>query len=326
MSGGAEGGPGRPAYLVTGGAGFIGSHLVEALVKRGERVRVLDDFSAGRRENLAGAAGRVEVLEGDIKDVEACRRACEGVGYVLHHAARVSVEESLADPVGCHEVNALGTLKMLCAAREAGCKRFVYAGSASVYGDTATIPHREDMAERPLSPYAVAKHVGELYCRAFFDLYELDTVVLRYFNVFGPRQDASSPYSGVIAKFVGDLLQGKGITVYGDGEQSRDFVAVENVVNANLLACTAAEAPGKVMNIGCGERMSVNRLGEELRELTGVSCEVGHGAARSGEVRHSQADIRRAREVLGYEVAVPVMEGLRRTVGWYRKVGAGGGR
>lgn len=314
----ACGGSEKPVCLVTGGAGFIGSHLVEALVAQGERVRVLDDFSAGRKENLAGLEDRAEVLEGDVRDPDACRRACEGVGSVFHEAARVSVEQSVTDPVGCHEVNALGTLKMLCAARDAGCKRFVYAGSASAYGDIAEIPQREDMAPQPLSPYAVAKHVGELYCRMFFALHGVETVVLRYFNVFGPRQDSASPYSGVIAKFASSFLKGETVTIFGDGDQSRDFVPVADVVNANLLAHAAPGAAGKLINIGRGERISVNQLAEMLKKLTGSGSPIRHGPPRQGEVRHSQANIGRARDLLAYEPGAPLVEGLRRTVDWYR--------
>ncbi len=312
-----------PLYLVTGGAGFIGSHIVETLAISGQRVRVLDDFSAGTRENLHPFADGIEVIDGSVTDPDACAESCEAVDYVLHHAARVSVQESWEDPVLYEEVNALGTLRTLTAAREAGCRRFVYAGSASAYGSIGDLPHREDMAPDPLSPYAVAKHAGELYCRAFHDLRGLETVILRYFNVFGPRQQADSTYSGVIARFVADLLAGRGVTVFGDGDQSRDFVAVENVVEANLLACTAPEAAGQIINIGCGEQMTVNRLVDVLIELTGAGCEVGRGPARPGEVRHSAADISRARRLLGYRVNVSVPDGLRRTVAWYRTAGAG---
>lgn len=319
MTGTAGGGWPSARYLVTGGAGFIGSHLVEALVNAGHRVRALDNFSTGRRENLSLVGDAVEVIEGDITDRGACDRACEGVDYVLHHAARVSVAESHEDPVGCHQVNALGTLQLLCAAREAGCRRFVYAGSASAYGNPSELPHREDMLPQPLSPYAVAKHVGELYCRVFFGLYGIETVVLRYFNVFGARQEAASPYSGVIARFVDRLIRGEGITIYGDGEQTRDFVPIENVVEANMLACKVPEAAGMLINIGAGEPMSVNRLAEVLQELIGVRVEIVRGPARQGEVQHSLADIRRAKELLGYQVRVPVREGLRRTVAWRRE-------
>jgi nucleoside-diphosphate-sugar epimerase len=312
-----------PLYLVTGGAGFIGSHLVETLAISGQRVRVLDDLSAGKRENLAFAEGDVDLIESSVADPETCRRACEGVDYVLHHAARVSVQESWEDPVLYEEVNALGTLRMLTAAREAGCKRFVYAGSASAYGSIGELPHREDMPADPLSPYAVAKHAGELYCRAFHDSDGLETVILRYFNVFGPRQPADSPYSGAIARFVDGLLTGEGLTILGDGEQSRDFVPVENVVEANLLACTAPDVAGQIVNIGCGEQMTVNRLADLLIELTGARCRPAQGPARPGEVRHSVADISRAHALLGYRVGVTVLDGLRRTVAWYRAASAG---
>jgi nucleoside-diphosphate-sugar epimerase len=254
-----------------------------------------------------------------VRDPEACRRACAGAEYVLHHAARVSVPESLEDPILYEEVNALGTLNLLQAARAAGCQRFIYPGSASVYGNTPELPHRESMIPQLLSPYAVAKHAGELYCRVHYHLHGLETVVLRYFNAFGPRQDPSSPYSGVIAVFIRALLQGKDITIFGDGEQSRDFVSVENIVQANLLACRAPGAPGQVINIGCGERTTIRELAEMLKELTGASVGLRHGPARAGDVRHSVADIARARELLGYRVEVSVREGLRRTVAWYRE-------
>jgi nucleoside-diphosphate-sugar epimerase len=319
---GRPGGTDSALYLVTGGAGFIGSHLVETLAISGQRVRVLDDFSAGKRANLHPFCDAVELIEGSITDPDRCARACDGVDYVLHHAARVSIQESCKAPVLYEEVNALGTLRMLSAARAAGCKRFIYAGSASVYGNSAKVPQREDMPPDPLSPYAVAKHVGELYCRNFSDLFGLETVVLRYFNVFGPRQDASSPYSGVIARFVERLTAGDGITIFGDGEQSRDFVAVENVVEANLLACTAPEAAGQVVNIGCGEQITISRLADMLIDLTGVEREVERAPGRPGEVRHSRADIARARALLGYRVNVSVLDGLRRTVAWYREQAA----
>jgi len=306
-------------YLVTGGAGFIGSHLVETLVGAGQRVRVLDNFHSGRRENLASVSGNVELMVGDIADLETCRRACEDIDYVLHEAARVSVAESVADPLSAHEVNSLGTLKMLTAAREAGCKRFVYAGSASAYGDAQTSPQHEELTPRPLSPYAVAKYVGEMHCGIFHQLYGMETVVLRYFNVFGPRQDAGSPYSGVIAQFMARAARGEELMIYGDGEQTRDFVPVENVVAANLLACAAPGAVGKTINIGCGEAMSINHLAQMVIEASGAECEVGHGPPRPADIRHSLADISRAREVLGYEVEVTPSEGLRRTLEWYRE-------
>lgn len=305
-------------YLVTGGAGFIGSHLVEALAARGHAVRVLDDLSTGRRENLTSAAGEVELVIGDIRDLDVCRQACVGIDYVLHHAAKVSVAESVERPIETHEVNALGTLKMLTAARDAGCKRLVYAGSASAYGNCEVSPQHEDLPADPLSPYAIAKHVGELYCRVFHELYGFETVVLRYFNIFGPRQDPKSPYSGVIARFIDCLTRGEAPVVQGDGEQTRDFVPVGNVVAANVLACASPDAAGRVINVGCGQSMTINRLAEVLIGLTGTTCICGRAEMRPGDVRYSLADITRARELLGYEVMVSPEAGLRATVAWYR--------
>lgn len=304
-------------YLVTGGAGFIGSHLVEALVAAGHRVRVLDDFSTGSRENLAGLSDAVQIIEGDVRDPRACRAACEGVDYVLHQAARVSVAESIEDPVTTHEVNALGTLKLLVAARQSGCRRFVYAGSASAYGDAQDLPLGEDTPSSPQSPYAVAKYVGEVYGGLYHDLHDLPCVVLRYFNVFGPRQDPNSPYSGVIARFLRQLIRGESLTIFGDGEQSRDFVAVQNVVEANLLACSAADAPGHTLNIGSGCAMTVNDLVRLLGELIGTAPKVTHASPRAGDIRHSLANITRAQRLLGYRLRVSTEEGLRRTLQWH---------
>jgi len=304
-------------YLVTGGAGFIGSHLVEALVAAGHPVRVLDDFSTGSRENLRGLSETLEIIEGDVRDPTACRAACKGVDYVLHQAARVSVAESIEDPVTTHEVNALGTLKLLVAAREAGCRRFVYAGSASAYGDAQDLPVREDTPPSPRSPYAVAKFVGELYCGISRELHDLPCVVLRYFNVFGPRQDPNSPYSGVIARFIRQLIRGETLTIFGDGEQSRDFVAVQNVVEANLLACRAADSPDHTLNIGSGGAMTINDLVRLLGELIGTAPRVTHASPRPGDIRHSLADITRAQRLLGYRVRVSTEEGLRRTLQWH---------
>jgi nucleoside-diphosphate-sugar epimerase len=312
------GGKATPARcLVTGGAGFIGSHLVQALVEAGRPVRVLDNLSSGSLANLFEVADRIEFVRGDVTDAEDCRRACDGVGVVFHHAARVSVAESVLNPVATHEVNALGTLRLLWAAREAGVTRVVYAGSASAYGDCADLPVRESAPAQPLSPYAVAKHVGELYCRVFNDLYGLETVVLRYFNVFGPRQDPSSPYSGVIAQFAARLAKGEDLTIYGDGLQTRDFVPVENVVAANLAAAESPQAAGKVMNIGCARAMTINELAETMAALCGASIAVRHGEARAGDIRHSVACIDEAQQCLGYRVGVTPEEGLRRTMAWY---------
>jgi len=305
--------------LVTGGAGFIGSHLTEALVKAGASVRVLDNLSTGTRENLRAVADVIEFMEGDITLPEDCRRACEGMDYVFHHAARVSVSDSVENPLPTHEVDALGTLKLLCAARDAGCRRVVYAGSASAYGDTEVLPVHEGVTPKPMSPYAVAKHSGELYCQVFHSLYGLETVVLRYFNIFGPRQDPRSPYSGVIAQFAFRLARGEGLLIYGDGEQTRDLVPVGNVVAANLAAALAPCAPGTVLNIGCGQAMSINELAETMISLSGAQVGVTHGEARPGDIRHSVADITRAREVIGYQVVVSPEEGLRRTLEWYQR-------
>ncbi len=304
---------------MTGGAGFIGSHLVHALVEYGLRVRVLDNLLSGSLDNLAGIAERIEFVRGDVTNPEDCRRACEGMDYILHHAARVSVAESIERPRETHETNATGTLNLLTAAREEGCRRVVYAGSASAYGDAEEIPQHEDLVPRPLSPYAVAKHTGELYCLMFHALHGLETVVLRYFNIFGPRQDPSSPYSGVIAQFAVRALRGDALTIYGDGEQTRDFVAVENVVQANLAACTSPDAVGRVVNIGCGERVSVNELARAVVGLSGGEVEVVHAAPRPGDIRHSVADIRRARALLGYRPQVTLKEGLAGTLAWYRQ-------
>jgi len=305
------------SYLVTGGAGFIGSNLVEALVQVDARVRVLDDFSTGKRENLDGLNG-VELLEGSVTDPGACRAACQGVDYVLHQAALPSVPRSVADPWASHEACATGTLNMLIAAREAGVKRFVYAGSSSAYGDTPTLPKVEDMPALPRSPYAVAKLAGEHYCQAFALVYGFETVVLRYFNIFGPRQDPASQYSAVIPLFITHARAGEAPTIDGDGEQTRDFTYVENAVRANLLACTAAAegVVGSVFNLGCGERISINRLWEAIQEATEAAVDAIHGPAREGDVRDSLASLDRARENLGYDVTVPLAEGLKKTVDW----------
>jgi len=303
--------------LVTGGAGFIGSHIVHALAQAGRPVRVLDNLSSGSLANLAEVAGGIDFVEGDVTKPEDCRRACDGARVIFHHAARVSVAESVLNPVATHEVNALGTLRLLCAARQAGVRRLVYAGSASAYGDCDELPLQETVAARPMSPYAVAKHAGELYCRVFFDLYGLDTVVLRYFNVFGPRQDPRSPYSGVIAQFAARLGRGEDLTIHGDGEQTRDFVPVENVVAANLAAAESAEAVGKVINIGCARALTINELAGTMIALSGARASVHHGEARAGDIRHSLACIDQAQRCLGYRATVTPEEGLRRTLEWY---------
>ncbi len=300
--------------LVTGGAGFIGSHLVEALVEAGRRVRVLDDFSTGKRANLAGVQDRVEVLADSVTDPAAVTLAMKEVEWVFHLAALPSVQRSVDDPLTTHEVCATGTLRVLEAAREAGVRRVVYAASSSAYGDTPGAVRSEEDPVAPLSPYATAKLAGEHYCRCFTRVYGLETVRLRFFNIFGPRQDANSPYSGVIPLFIRTMLAGQAPVVHGDGQQSRDFTYVANVVAALLRAAQAPGVAGKVYNIGNGGRTSVLRLVSHLNELLGTRIEPIHGPARQGDVLHSQADVSRARAELGYEPAVSLAEGLRRTV------------
>ena len=305
-------------YLVTGGAGFIGSNLVEALVQEGASVRVLDDFSTGRRENLDGFLGDIDLVEGSITNPATCASACEGIDFVLHQAALASVPRSVANPGATHEACATGTLNMLVAARDAGARRFVYAGSSSAYGDTPTLPKVESMPALPRSPYAVAKLAGEHYCEAFSLIYGFETVVLRYFNIFGPRQDPESQYSAVIPLFITKALKGGAPTIDGDGEQTRDFTYVENAIQANLLACAAdaAAVSGEVFNVGCGERISVNRLWEAIQEATGARVEALHGPEREGDVRDSLASLEKIQRHIGYEVTVSLAEGIRGTVEW----------
>jgi nucleoside-diphosphate-sugar epimerase len=308
------------SYLVTGGAGFIGSHLAEELRRRGERVRVVDSFITGKRQNLAHLAN-VELIEGDLAELKIAHAAVAGIDYVLHQAAIPSVPRSVDDPITSNRANIDATLNVLVAARDAGVKRVVYAGSSSAYGDTPTLPKREDMPTRPLSPYALQKLVGEQYMSMFTALYGLETVTIRYFNVFGPRQDPSSPYSGVISVFTRALLDSRAPTIYGDGEQTRDFTYVANVVDGVLRACDA-HVSGLVVNVAAGSRISLNELFHALGELTGRSVNPSYGPARAGDVRDSQADISRARQLLGYEPTVSFEEGLRRTVEWYRSENA----
>src|SRR6476469_7810349 len=304
-------------YLVTGGAGFIGSHLSEELVRRGNQVRVLDNLSTGKRKNLEHIPG-VEFIEGDLADPDACARAVQGVDYVLHQAAIPSVPRSVKDPVTSNRANIDGSLNILVAARDAGVKRLVYAGSSSAYGDTPTLPKREDMPTRPLSPYALQKLVAEQYCQMFTRLYGLETVTIRYFNVFGPRQDPGSPYSGVISLFSTSLLEGRQPMVYGDGEQTRDFTYVANVVDGVLRACTAPGASGEVLNVATGGRISLNELLRTMNKIVGTNLAARYAEARAGDVRDSQADITKARRLLGYEPIVQLEEGLRRTLDWCR--------
>ena len=308
-------------YLVTGGAGFIGSHLVERLIGGGARVRVLDDFSTGHRENLEPFLSRIELVEGSVTDPADCQRAVTGTDYVLHQAALPSVARSVADPITTHEVDATGTLRLLREAHHAGVRRVVFAGSSSAYGDTVELPKRETMSPQPRSPYAVAKLTGEHYAKVFYHVYGLETVVLRYFNVFGPRQDPSSQYSGVIAIFADRALEGLAPTINGDGEQTRDFTYVENVVEANLLALSAPaeQVAGEVFNVGCGERTTVNQLWHTIRGIAGIDVVPQYGPPRPGDVRDSLAALEHIRERMGYEAKVSLEEGLARTLDWFRR-------
>jgi UDP-glucose 4-epimerase len=305
--------------LVTGGAGFIGSHLVEGLVAEGLDVRVLDNFSAGTKDNLAPVLKKIEVREGDIRDVHAVERASEGMEVVFHLAALGSVPRSVEDPLTTNAVNVDGTLNVLIAARKAGVRRVVYASSSSVYGDTPSLPKAESLPTVPVSPYGVSKLAGELYCRSFWQVYGLETFSLRYFNVFGPRQDPRSQYAAVIPLFASHLLSGRAPVVFGDGEQTRDFTYVANVVRANLLAMRAARGFGGAFNVAAGNQVTVNDLARKLRDLAAASSAmIEHAAPRPGDVRHSYADISLAQEVLGYQPVVALDEGLRRTMEWYR--------
>lgn len=306
-------------YLVTGGAGFIGSHLCTALVERGARVRVLDNLITGRRANLAHLAGRIEFIEASITDEAATRQAAEGVSVIFHEAAIPSVPRSVKEPQLNHDANVNGTFNVLMAARDAGVKRVVYAASSSAYGETEELPKRETMLPAPLSPYAAAKLVGEYYCQVFTRVYGLETVALRYFNVFGPRQDPTSPYSGVISKFVTSLLSGEAPVIFGDGEQSRDFTYIDNVVDANLRAAEAPAAAGEVMNVAIGERITLNQLLAELQQIIGTNLKANYAETRAGDVRHSLADISKAQRLLGYTPQVGLAEGLQRTVAWYKE-------
>lgn len=308
-------------YLITGGAGFIGSNLAAELLARGERVRVLDNFSTGQRANLAPLAGRLEIVEGDVRSYHLVREAVEGVDFVLHQAALPSVPRSVRDPITTNEVNVLGTLNVLQAAREAGVQRLVYASSSSIYGNSSELPKQESLPPHPLSPYAISKLAGEQYCRVFWQLYGFETVCLRYFNVFGPRQDPTSQYSAVIPKFITALFNGRELTIHGDGRQSRDFTFIANVVQANLLACAAAEAPGGVFNVARGERYTLLKLVAALSEITGQKAQVNHTPPRPGDVPHSQADISLARTALGYDPAVDLRAGLEQTVDWFKDSG-----
>lgn len=306
-------------YLVTGGAGFIGSHIVGELVHRGQSVRIVDNFSTGKKENIAPFLEKIELIEGDIKDFKVCQQAAKDMDFILHQAALTSVPRSIEDPLLTNEVNITGTLNLLLASRDAGVQRFVLASSAAVYGDNPGLPKKEDMEGFPLSPYAASKRMGELYCQVFNRVFGLSTVSLRYFNIFGPRQDPSSQYASVIPNFIGKMLKEKKPVVFGDGEQSRDFLYVSNVVEANILASQAREVSGEVFNIGSEERTSVNALVVKLNEVSDKEIKPTYGEPRPGDIKHSYADISKARKMLKYEPSVSFSEGLGETVLWYKE-------
>jgi nucleoside-diphosphate-sugar epimerase len=306
-------------YLVTGGAGFIGSNIVRRLVAEGEKVRVLDNFSTGKKENLVGV-NKVDIVEGSLTDRETVKKALEGVEYVLHQGAIPSVPRSVADPLGSNEANITGTLMAMEVAKEIGVRRFIFAASSSAYGDTEILPKVENMPGDPLSPYAVGKYSGELYAKVFAGIYGLQTVSLRYFNIFGPYQDPDSQYAAVIPKFIMKMLIGEAPVIYGDGEQSRDFTFIDNAVEANLLACRSDRVgKGEVINIACGESYSLNELVRELNKILNTNIEPVYTDPQPGDVKHSLADVSKAKELLGYEVKVDFKEGLRRTVDWFRR-------
>jgi nucleoside-diphosphate-sugar epimerase len=307
-------------YLVTGIAGFIGSSIARALLARGDEVRGIDNYSTGKRENIAEIMTQIDFREADLLDLDAVHNACKGVDYIFHEAAIPSVPKSVLDPLGSNQANVDGTVHVLIAAKEAKVKRVVYAASSSAYGDTPTLPKREDMPPNPISPYAVAKLASEYYMTSFYRCYGLETVCLRYFNIFGPRQDPSSPYSGVLAKFITQMLAGEDPTILGDGLQSRDFTYIDNTVEANLLAAEAPaeRAAGKVFNVATGTRVDLNETFQLLKEIIGFKGKVKYGPERAGDVKHSLADLSRTEKALGYKPKVSFEEGLRRTVEWYR--------
>ena len=306
------------SYLVTGGAGFIGSNLVDELLRRGHRVRVLDNLSTGRPENLAAVRERIDFFNADICDLETIRPCFAGVDYVIHLAALPSVPRSVADPLSANRVNIEGTLNVLLAARDANVKRVVFAASSAAYGDNPILPRVESHEPRPMSPYALTKVAGEYYCQIFTRLYGVEAVALRYFNIFGPRQNPHSQYSGVLSKFIAAYIEGTTPTIFGDGEQSRDFTYIDNVVDATLRACTAPNAPGRAINVGVGGRFTLNQTIALLNQIFGKQVTPRYDPPRSGDVLHSQADISLARQVLGYEPKVPYEQGLKKTVEWYR--------
>jgi UDP-glucose 4-epimerase len=308
-------------YLITGIAGFIGSSLARAVLAQGDEVRGVDNLSTGNRANLDEILDKIDFRESDLLDIDALHDACRGVDYIFHEAAIPSVPKSVLDPLGSNRANVDGTVHLLIAARDAKVKRVVYAASSSAYGDTPTLPKHEGMVPNPNSPYAVAKLTGEYYMTSFYRCYGLETVSLRYFNIFGPRQDPTSPYSGVLAKFITQMLNGETPTIFGDGTQSRDFTYIENAVNANLLAikAPASQAAGQIFNVATGRRADLNQACELLKGITGFKGEVKYAPSRSGDVKHSLADLSQTEKHLGYKPTVDFEEGLRRTVDWYRE-------
>lgn len=306
--------------LVTGGAGFIGTNLTRTLLAQGHRVRILDNFSTGKRENLGPFQDHIELIEGDLRSYHIVHEAARDIEVIFHQGALPSVPRSINDPITTNQVNVEGTLNILNAARDTDVRRVVYASSSSIYGENPELPKQEDMTPRPISPYAVAKLAGEKYCQVFTRTYGLETVALRYFNVFGLGQDPRSQYAAVVPLFITAFLDGDRITVYGDGEQSRDFTFIENVVQANILAAQAPDAAGEVFNVACGTQMSLNQMLDHLRTIMETDTEVHYVPSRPGDVKHSLADIEKARRILGYHPAVPVELGLRRSVEWYRAI------
>ena len=307
-------------YLVTGGAGFIGGHLTQGLVERGHHVRVLDNFSTGKRENLEEVAAKIEIVDGDMRDFDTCYGAAEDIDVIFHEAAIPSVPRSVDLPFDSHDANMNGTFNVLMAASKRGCKRVIYAASSSAYGDTVVSPKQEDIRPEPLSPYAVQKLAGELYGRAFFECFGLETIALRYFNVFGPRQDPKSQYAAAIPAFVTSILNDQSPTVYGDGAQTRDFTFIENVVHANVLAAQVEKTAGQVINVACGRKVSVNDIIARINELLGKNVPTKFVPRRKGDVMHSLADISRARDLIGYEPQVHFEEGLRRAIDYYASI------
>ena len=311
-----------PTYLVTGGAGFIGSHLVEFLLAQGGQVRILDDFSTGRRENITPFLKRIVLFEGDLCDEDLVARATKGADFVFHQAAIPSVARSVSEPLASNRANVEGTLNLLVASEKAKVKRFVYASSSSVYGSAGPLPRTEDLPLDPISPYGVSKLAGECYARVWSQLFGLETVVLRYFNIFGPRQNPQAQYAAVIPKFISAVLNARPPTIYGDGEQSRDFTYVENVVLANWLAIHSSSVSGEVFNVACGERTTVNQLARLINEIVGTNLKSIHSEPRPGDVPHSYADITKARRLLGFEPGIDLKEGLKKTIEYFEKTGS----